>query len=71
MQGYPANAADGKSPTVPSLLHETDDTGERTFYYWRTQRQRNSGWCFVRPGNICKALATFDYLYLSGIVFAI
>ncbi|SUG53336.1 2-dehydro-3-deoxygluconokinase [Salmonella enterica subsp. diarizonae] len=36
-----------------------------------TKRRRNSGWESEQTAAICKSLATFDYLYLSGISLAI
>ncbi len=55
---------------LPGLYYiETDDTGERT-YYWRNEAAASSGWS-DRAAAICEELATFDYLYLSGISLAI
>ena len=57
---------------LPGLYYiETDDTGERTFYYWRNEAAARFWLESEQSGAICKTLATFDYLYLSGISLAI
>ncbi|ELX9019421.1 ketodeoxygluconokinase [Salmonella enterica subsp. enterica serovar Wilhelmsburg] len=57
---------------LPGLYYiETDDTGERTFYYWRNEAAAKFWLESEQSAAICKALATFDYLYLSGISLAI
>lgn len=44
---------------LPGLYYiETDDTGERTFYYWRTRRRQSSGWR-NRAAAIAKSWLTF------------
>lgn len=57
---------------LPGLYFiETDDTGERTFYYWRNDAAARF-WLDGKDADaICERLATFDYLYLSGISVAI
>lgn len=57
---------------LPGLYFiETDDTGERTFYYWRNDAAARF-WLDGKDADaICARLATFDYLYLSGISVAI
>lgn len=57
---------------LPGLYFiETDDTGERTFYYWRNDAAARF-WLDGKDADaICTRLATFDYLYLSGISVAI
>ncbi|MDI5448901.1 [NiFe]-hydrogenase assembly chaperone HybE, partial [Salmonella enterica subsp. enterica serovar Anatum] len=42
---------------------ETDDTGERTFYYWRNEAAAKFWLESEQSAAICEALATFDYLY--------
>ena len=57
---------------LPGLYYiETDDTGERTFYYWRNEAAAKFWLESEDAATICEALATFDYLYLSGISLAI
>lgn len=57
---------------LPGLYYiETDSTGERTFYYWRNEAAAKFWLESEQSGAICKTLATFDYLYLSGISLAI
>lgn len=57
---------------LPGLYYiETDDSGERTFYYWRNEAAAKFWLESDRAAAICSTLATFDYLYLSGISLAI
>ena len=57
---------------LPGLYYiETDETGERTFYYWRNEAAAKFWLESDQASEICEALATFDYLYLSGISLAI
>ncbi|MRS16410.1 sugar kinase [Enterobacteriaceae bacterium RIT691] len=57
---------------MPGLYYiETDDTGERTFYYWRNEAAAKFWLESDQAAAICEELATFDYLYLSGISLAI
>ena len=57
---------------LPGLYYiETDDTGERTFYYWRNEAAAKFWLESEQASAICEELATFDYLYLSGISLAI
>ena len=57
---------------LPGLYYiETDETGERTFYYWRNEAAAKFWLESERADAICEELATFDYLYLSGISLAI
>jgi len=57
---------------LPGLYYiETDDTGERTFYYWRNEAAAKFWLESEHSAAICETLATFDYLYLSGISLAI
>jgi 2-dehydro-3-deoxygluconokinase len=57
---------------MPGLYYiETDDTGERTFYYWRNEAAAKFWLESEQSAAICEELATFDYLYLSGISLAI
>lgn len=57
---------------LPGLYYiETDSTGERTFYYWRNEAAAKFWLESDAAPAICEALASFDYLYLSGISPAI
>lgn len=57
---------------LPGLYYiETDSTGERTFYYWRNEAAAKFWLESEQSAAICEQLATFDYLYLSGISLAI
>lgn len=57
---------------LPGLYYiETDDTGERTFWYWRNEAAAKFWLETPEAVAICEKLATFDYLYLSGISLAI
>ncbi len=57
---------------LPGLYYiETDSTGERTFYYWRNEAAAKYWLESDAAAAICEELATFDYLYLSGISLAI
>jgi 2-dehydro-3-deoxygluconokinase len=57
---------------LPGLYYiETDSTGERTFYYWRNEAAAKFWLESEAAAAICQELATFDYLYLSGISLAI
>lgn len=57
---------------LPGLyVIETDDTGERTFYYWRNDAAARYWLDSPQSEEICQKLAEFDYLYLSGISLAI
>ncbi|MDW3775931.1 sugar kinase [Kluyvera cryocrescens] len=60
------------SDRMPGLYYiETDDTGERTFYYWRNEAAAKFWLESAQSAAICEQLANFDYLYLSGISLAI
>lgn len=57
---------------LPGLYYiETDETGERTFYYWRNEAAAKFWLESEQSAAICQQLASFDYLYLSGISLAI
>lgn len=57
---------------LPGLYYiETDSTGERTFYYWRNEAAAKFWLESPQADSICEELATFDFLYLSGISLAI
>lgn len=57
---------------LPGLYYiETDASGERTFYYWRNEAAARFWLESERSAEVCAELVRFDYLYLSGISFAI
>lgn len=57
---------------LPGLYYiETDETGERTFYYWRNEAAARFWLESEQTPAICAELAQFDYIYLSGISLAI
>lgn len=57
---------------LPGLyVIETDETGERTFYYWRNDAAARYWLDGPKSAEICLQLAEFDYIYLSGISLAI
>lgn len=57
---------------LPGLYFiETDESGERTFYYWRNDAAARFWLTSPAADDICQRLETFDYLYLSGISLAI
>jgi len=57
---------------LPGLyMIETDARGERTFYYWRNDAAARYWLEGEQAEEVCRQLANFDYLYLSGISLAI
>lgn len=57
---------------LPGLYYiETDDTGERKFYYWRNDAAARYWLSSDKSDTICQQLAHFDFIYLSGISIAI
>ncbi|MFC0228725.1 sugar kinase [Serratia aquatilis] len=57
---------------LPGLyVIETDETGERTFYYWRNDAAARYWLDSPQAESLCAQLAQFDYIYLSGISVAI
>jgi 2-dehydro-3-deoxygluconokinase len=57
---------------MPGLYFiETDDHGERTFWYWRNDAAARFWLDSPQSDAICTQLAQYDYLYLSGISLAI
>ncbi|WP_159566802.1 sugar kinase [Budvicia diplopodorum] len=57
---------------LPGLYYiETDETGERKFYYWRNDAAARYWLSSDKSDAICQQLAHFDYLYLSGISVAV
>lgn len=60
---------DSKMPGLYFI--ETDDHGERTFWYWRNDAAARFWLDSAQADAICQQLAHYDYLYLSGISLAI
>ncbi|MGV6988036.1 sugar kinase [Testudinibacter sp. P80/BLE/0925] len=58
-----------KLPGLYSIV--TDPQGERSFYYWRNDSAARYWLQTTDSAAITAQLATFDYLYLSGISLAI
>ncbi|WP_421281273.1 sugar kinase [Aeromonas taiwanensis] len=57
---------------LPGLyLIETDDRGERTFHYWRSDAAARYWLQTPQAVAICQQLHDVDYIYLSGISLAI
>ncbi len=57
---------------LPGLyLIETDEQGERTFHYWRSDAAARYWLQGPEANPVCQQLRGFDYLYLSGISLAI
>ncbi|MCL2897012.1 2-dehydro-3-deoxygluconokinase [Brenneria tiliae] len=57
---------------LPGLYFiETDGGGERRFYYWRNDAAARYWLDSADAEKICRRLARFEYLYLSGISLAI
>lgn len=59
----------GKQPGLYYI--ETDDVGERSFYYWRNDAAAK--YLFEQPDSdaLAESLLGYDYIYLSGISLAI
>ena len=60
---------DNKMPGLYFI--ETDEHGERTFWYWRNDAAARFWLDSAESEAICQQLAHYDYLYLSGISLAI
>jgi len=60
---------DNKMPGLYFI--ETDDHGERTFWYWRNDAAARFWLDSAQADAICQQLAHYDFLYLSGISLAI
>lgn len=57
---------------MPGLyMIQTDDQGERTFWYWRNDAAARYWLNGPLAEDICQQLEHYDYLYLSGISLAI
>ncbi|MDO6409132.1 sugar kinase [Pantoea phytobeneficialis] len=60
---------DNKMPGLYFI--ETDEHGERAFWYWRSDAAARYWLDSPQSEAICQQLAHYDYLYLSGISLAI
>ncbi|MGZ9899254.1 2-dehydro-3-deoxygluconokinase [Shewanella gaetbuli] len=60
---------EGKQPGLYYI--ETDDTGERSFYYWRNDAAAKYLFEQADSNGLIQSLLTFDAIYLSGISLAI
>ncbi|MGR5296480.1 sugar kinase [Vibrio mediterranei] len=57
---------------MPGLYHiETDKTGERTFFYWRSDAAAKFVFDQEESEQLIKRLLSYDAVYLSGITLAI
>lgn len=57
---------------MPGLYHiETDNTGERTFFYWRSDAAAKFVFDQEESEQLIKKLLSYDAVYLSGITLAI
>lgn len=57
---------------MPGLYHiETDDAGERTFFYWRSNAAARFMFDQADSEDLLKTLLDYDAVYLSGITLAI
>lgn len=57
---------------MPGLyMIQTDDVGERSFWYWRNDAAARYWLDGPQAEDICQRLEHYDYLYLSGISLAI
>ncbi len=57
---------------LPGLyMIQTDDEGERQFYYYRTHSPARQMFAGVSGDKLAQQLQSFDYIYFSGITLAI
>ncbi|MCW8346969.1 sugar kinase [Vibrio sp. ZSDZ65] len=57
---------------MPGLYHiETDHTGERTFFYWRSDAAAKYVFDQPESASLLETLLSYDAVYLSGITLAI
>ncbi|EGQ9112700.1 sugar kinase [Vibrio alginolyticus] len=60
------------SDKMPGLYHiETDETGERTFFYWRSDAAAKFVFDQPESQSLVESLMDYDAVYLSGITLAI
>ena len=72
-EGIDCSLVDRKAQSVPGMyLIETDDTGERSFYYWRKNSPASELFDDeLKVASLFNKLSSFDYVYVSGISLAI
>ena len=71
-EGVHTNLVQRLGHKLPGLyLIETDEQGERTFHYWRSDAAARYWLQGPEADQVCQQLRGFDYLYLSGISLAI
>jgi 2-dehydro-3-deoxygluconokinase len=63
--------ARSKDHTVGLYMIHTDDLGERTFSYWRSDSAARKMFELADKAVLSKAVDTADYFYFSGITLAI
>jgi 2-dehydro-3-deoxygluconokinase len=61
--------AAGRTPGLYAI--ETDDAGERRFFYWRDQAPARDLFTLPGGGDICDQLKDFGFIYLSGITLSL
>ena len=57
--------------TVGLYMIHTDDLGERTFTYWRSDSAARKTFQLADTAQLSKVFASVDYFYFSGITLAI
>lgn len=71
-EGVDTHLVQRMSDKLPGLyMIETDAHGERKFHYWRNDAAARFWLQTTQADEICRELAGFDYIYLSGISLAI
>lgn len=72
-EGVGCSLIDYQSDAVPGMyLIETDDSGERSFYYWRDSSPARRLFDDAgRANGLFEQFSNFGYLFLSGITLAI
>lgn len=71
-EGINTNAIDQLSHKLPGLyLIRTDETGERTFYFYRSQSAARELFSLEHAKKVEPILLQMNYLYLSNITLAI
>ncbi|XEI32016.1 sugar kinase [Aeromonas veronii] len=71
-EGIYTDLVQRRADKLPGLyLIETDETGERTFHYWRNDAAARYWLQSEQTDAVCERLVAMDYLYLSGITLAI
>jgi len=63
--------ARSQDKTVGLYMIDTDDVGERTFTYWRSDSAARQMFALADKAVLAKAVDKVDYFYFSGITLAI